>query len=98
MHHSMEFPRWASRRVRDALGSCPVALAPGVVVASVGRALSELSAGKRIFLARRVAVPTENLPATHVVVAVSAPVGIARLCGLLRLLHLRPPDSVTPER
>src|SRR6478736_4492815 len=35
-----------------------------------------------------VAVASEDLTATHVVVAVSAPVGIARFRGLLCLLHV----------
>ena len=34
-----------------------------------------------------VAISSEDLAATHVVVAVSAPVGVARLRGLLCLLH-----------
>ena len=41
---------------------------------------------------------SEDLAATHIFVAVSAPVGITRFRGLLRLLHVTPPDGVTPVR
>jgi hypothetical protein len=58
----------------------------------------EFSSGCFVFGSGAVAVSSENLASTHVVVAVPAPVGIARLCGLLRLLHVTPPDSVTSER
>jgi hypothetical protein len=38
--------------------------------------LDELSAGERIFLAIRVAIASEYLPATHVVVAIATAVGV----------------------
>jgi hypothetical protein len=78
--------------VRAALGSRPVALTACVVLASVGRVLDELSAGKRILLARRIAVPSENLPAAHVVVAVTATMGILLQGGVMLLVHRTPPE------
>jgi hypothetical protein len=68
---------------------------PLVLVLPCGQ---EFPARRFVFGPGAIAVASEDLSATHIVVAVSAPVGIARLSGLLRLLHVTPPDSVTRER
>jgi hypothetical protein len=53
--------------------------------------MAELSPGKRIFLPRRIAVPTENLPTAHVVMAIATTVRILLEGGVTLLVHRSPP-------